>query len=111
MANTLAPAAVNHVMEGSSKALMYYNHVSNSVTHSFNTSSATDSASGVYRINYSNSFSQTRPYAMNNAHQMFQHIDGTNGSTTTYCQFKTRDGSKAAVDSTDSCCAIFGALA
>ena len=111
MANTLAPAAVNHVMEGSSKGLMYYNHSTNTIDHSFNTSSATDSGSGIYRINYSNNFSQTRPYAMNNAHQMFQHIDGVDGSTTSLCKFKTRDGSKASADSSESCCAVFGTLA
>ena len=96
---------------GSAKAAMFYNHPSNSVTHSLNTSSASDISSGVYRINYSSYFNQTRPYAMNNSHQMFNHMDQTSNSTTSYCQFKTRDGSKAAVDSSESCCVVHGSLA
>ena len=106
-----ADISTSYVVNGSAKALMYYDHSSNAVDHSFNTSSATDSGTGLYRINYSNNFSQTRPYSMNNAHQMFQHIDGVDGSTTTFCKFKTRDGSKANADSSESCCAIFGDLA
>ena len=99
------------VRAGSLKAAMHYNHSGNSIDHSLNASSATDSGSGVWRINYSNNFSQARPYAMNNAHQMFQHIDGVNGSSSSFCKFKTRDGSKAAQDSSESSCAVHGSLA
>jgi hypothetical protein len=110
-ARTEGNATTFDIRAGSLKAAMHYNHSSNSIDHSLNASSATDSGSGIWRINYSNNFNQTRPYAMNNAHQMFHHIDGVDGSTTSYCKFKTRDGSKNPVDSSESSCAVHGSLA
>ena len=110
-ARTEGNATTFDMRAGSLKAAMHYNHSSNSIDHSLNASSATDSGSGIWRINYSNNFNQTRPYAMNNAHQMFHHIDGVDGSTTSYCKFKTRDGSKNPVDSSESSCAVHGSLA
>ena len=50
MANTLAPAAINHVMEGSAKALSRSNN-SATLSDSFNIASAVDVATGQWRFN------------------------------------------------------------
>ena len=52
MANTLAPAAINHVMEGSAKAWSNYSGSGTTFRDSFNCASATDNGTG----DYTNSF-------------------------------------------------------
>jgi hypothetical protein len=59
MSNTLAPAAVNHVMSGSAKARASYAGSGTSFNSSFNCSSAADNGSGKYTVNLSNALSST----------------------------------------------------
>lgn len=57
MANTLAPAPINHVMEGSAKLWINFNGTGTvSIRNSFNVSSVTDHGTGDYKYNFSNSF-------------------------------------------------------
>ena len=54
MANTLEPAAVNHVMNGSAKAWMQLNGTGTiAIQGSFNTTSATDNGTGDYTQTFS----------------------------------------------------------
>jgi hypothetical protein len=58
MANTLAPAAINHVMEGSAKAWAIFNGSSTaSLDDSFNVSTLTDNGTGIYQLAWSSAFS------------------------------------------------------
>ena len=58
MANTLAPAAVNHVMEGSAKAWAQINGTGTAHTDdSFNCGSLTDNGTGDYSVALSNNVS------------------------------------------------------
>lgn len=57
MANTLAPAAVNHVMNGSAKSWVNFDQrTSLSTRDSFNTSSVTDNGNGLSTSNFSSNF-------------------------------------------------------
>ena len=60
MANTLAPAAINHVMEGSAKAWVNFNGTGTiAARDSFNQASLTDNGNGNYTVNFTSSFGNT----------------------------------------------------
>ena len=60
MANTLAPAAINHVMEGSAKAWSNFNGTGTVATRdSFNQSSLTDNGSADYTVAFTASLGNT----------------------------------------------------
>ena len=63
MANTLAPAAINHVMEGSAKAWVNFNGEGTAaIRDSFNVSALVDSGTGNYYYNTTNNLA-TASYA------------------------------------------------
>lgn len=63
MANTLGPAAVNHVMNGSAKVWVQYNSA-HTVQDSFNVSSVTDGGTGRGTINIDNNMNND-DYSLN----------------------------------------------
>ena len=65
MANTLGPAAVNHVMNGSAKMWCLWNQTGTvSIRDSFNASSLTDNGTGKGQVNLTSSMSNaTYSYA------------------------------------------------
>ena len=67
MANTLAPAAINHVMEGSAKSWVNFNGTGTIATRdTFNVSSMDDNGTGNYDINFSSNMNNGN-YAMSGA--------------------------------------------
>jgi hypothetical protein len=57
MANTLAPAAINHVMSGSAKVFIRRDFNNNATDSSFNISSVTDNALGDQSMNIASAMS------------------------------------------------------
>lgn len=86
MSNTLGPAPINHVMNGSAKAwISMVTDSSNSVRDSFNIASNTDNGNGDFSLSFSNSFS--------NAHYATSGTASPGSSTNPYFLNPNRNGS------------------
>jgi hypothetical protein len=68
MSNTLGPAPINHVMEGSAKAWVNFNgNGTPAARNSLNISSITDNGSGDYTNNFANSLGDANFSATSNS--------------------------------------------
>jgi len=106
MANTLAPAAINHVMNGSAKHWCALNSKNNPITirDSFNLSSVSDSGTGDHTVNFSSNFASGLNYAVtgsgNQEHnntgyyvRMISPINLSNSSFRFFCSHTNADKS------------------
>lgn len=121
MANTLAPAAINHVMYGSAKVLFNMNLRSSTTmdiatnaisSETLNISSGTDAGTGLTRGNISNAM-QNKQYiwtegtlAANNTHNLDVGV-----ATTSLIPFQGHDADTSSDLDLIGCSAVFGDLA
>jgi len=114
MANTLAPAAVNHVMNGSAKSWVNFNGTGTiAARDSFNVSSLDDNGTGNYDVNFTN--------AMGNADFSSQVTAGYSADTgrygenfsynASYANVGARNSSGTSVDNAGIAVTISGDLA
>jgi hypothetical protein len=91
MANTLAPAAVNHVMNGSAKSWVNFSGTSHAIQDSFNVSSVTDLGTGTHRVNISSAMSNANfTYSNGNKHSGDNSVPSGMGENLTTTRYGTR---------------------
>ena len=99
------------VVNGSAKVLSLYDAVAQTVDNSFNQSSLTDSATGVFIHNFTNSFSARGfPAGMTNRRTYYD-LHNADSITTTTVKVSTDQSANTAIDRAENSTIVHGDLA
>ena len=113
--NTLKDASGNNsvatsvVASGSAKAWLDYNQVANSIDGSYNVSSVSDDATGLFEYTLTSAMSDVHWSLVHTVNAFTAQLDTAKTTTTGGC--RTRDATSANTDATTNCITNHGDLA